>query len=223
MAMPFHHRPGPYLQVSCLSHSLRACLNCCDLSPTEDTSPSRPRARQAGAGQVAPARAATLLALSGRVRDQNIALPAADHTRHRVASRDGPLSRSDTPRTRLRRSISLRLAHPSPFLKKQVVAVGLIRISSSSGSDRLRFRRQECAGSGASPGNRFSIESRDAADACINLLLRSGRVWKTTDGTRRRATRANPDVESIFSKEQPLIYDRSIAYKRTLMLEQRAC
>ena len=45
--------------------------------------------------------------------------------------------------------------------------------------------------------------------------------WKTTDGTRRRALRASPDVESIFSKEQPLIYDGSIAYIPSLMLEQQ--
>jgi hypothetical protein len=35
--------------------------------------------------------------------------------------------------------------------------------------------------------------------------------WKTTDGTRRRATSARPDVESIFSKEHAAIYEMIIA------------
>ncbi len=40
--------------------------------------------------------------------------------------------------------------------------------------------------------------------------------WKTTDGTKENG--GSPeilDVESIFSKEQSVLYERSIAYKPT--------
>ncbi len=66
------------------------------------------------------------------------------------------------------------------------------------------------------------IESRYAANAGISVLLASGRVRKTTDGTKENG--GSPeilDVESIFSKEQSVLYEASIAYKRARALTQR--
>ena len=40
---------------------------------------------------------------------------------------------------------------------------------------------------------------------------------KTIDGTRRRAARANPDVESIFSKEQ------SVTFKKVYHTDNEHC
>jgi hypothetical protein len=75
--------------------------------------------------------------------------------------------------------------------------------------DGLSLKEQARAGSLRRSRNNRPLKFCGAKGASIRILLKGVALKKTTDGTRRSANRGGlPDVESRFSKEQPVTYKR---------------